>query len=99
MQVELLPAPDCPNAAAARAVVTECLDRLGLAVPVRERMGDYASPTILVDGVDVLTEAQGTPAMQACRLNVPTEARVLQREPGLRAPQARGVPGLAIPGF
>ena len=77
MKVDLLLAPDCPNAADARAVLTECLDRLGLAVPVRERVGDYPSPTILVDGLDVMSQACRTPAMRACRLDVPTASRVL----------------------
>ena len=76
MKVDLLLAPDCPNAATARAVLTRCLDLLGLAVPVRERVGDYPSPTILVDGVDV-TQACGAPAVRACRLDVPTTSRVL----------------------
>jgi hypothetical protein len=77
VKVDLLLAPDCPNAAAARAVVTECLDRLGLAVPVRERVGNYPSPTILVDGLDVMSQACGAPAVRACRLDVPTASRVL----------------------
>jgi hypothetical protein len=77
MDVELLLAPDCPNAAAARAVLADCLDRLRLAVPVRERVGDYPSPTILVDGVDVMTNLTGAPPMSACRLDVPTVPRVL----------------------
>jgi hypothetical protein len=77
VNVELLLAPDCPNASAARAVLSECLDRLGLAVVVQERLGDYPSPTILVDGVDVMTDARATPPMSACRLNVPTRSRVL----------------------
>lgn len=90
MHVELLLAPDCPNAATARAVLTECLDRLGLAIPVRERVGDYPSPTILIDGVDVMTDAQGTPAMQACRLDVPTAARVLAALHARSTAQRRG---------
>jgi hypothetical protein len=77
MNVELLLAPDCPHASAARAVLTGCLDQLGLDVPVRERVGDYSSPTLLVDGVDVMTGTAGTPRMQACRLDVPTASRVL----------------------
>jgi hypothetical protein len=70
-------APDCPNAATARAVLTRCLDRLGVAVPVQERVGDYPSPTILIDGVDVMTDARGASGRQACRLDVPTASRVL----------------------
>ncbi|HEU4424203.1 MAG TPA: organomercurial lyase, partial [Pilimelia sp.] len=77
MNVDLLLAPDCPHADAARAVLDECLDRLGLQVRVRERVGDYPSPTILVDGVDVMTDAAGMPPVRACRLDVPSRSRVL----------------------
>jgi hypothetical protein len=77
MKVELLLAPDCPNAPAARTVLAACLHRLGLDVRVRERVGEFASPTILVDGVDIMTDVTGAPPTQACRLDLPTEARLL----------------------
>jgi hypothetical protein len=76
VRVELLLAPGCPNASAARAVLETCLRRLGLTVHVRERIGDFSSPTILVDGIDVMTDVPGAPAMHACRLDVPSESRV-----------------------
>jgi hypothetical protein len=75
--VELLLAPGCPNAAAARAVLAACLRRLGLDIGVQERVGVFPSPTILVDGVDVVTGVTGAPLMQACRLDVPSESRVV----------------------
>jgi hypothetical protein len=59
MTVELLLAPECPNAPAARAMLRACLDRLGLDLRVRERVGEFASPTILVSGVDVMTGEHG----------------------------------------
>jgi hypothetical protein len=77
MNVELLLAPDCPNASAARAVLATCLRRLGLDIRVRERVGEFASPTILVDGIDAMTGVTGVPPTQACRLDLPTQARVL----------------------
>jgi hypothetical protein len=76
MRVELLLAPGCPHADRARALLSESLGRLGLAVAVLERTGDYPSPTILVDGVDVMTLTAGSPTMQACRLDLPTTERV-----------------------
>ncbi len=100
MNVELLLAPDCPNAPAARAVLTQCLHRLGLAIRVRERVGDYPSPTILVDGVDVMTSTGGAPPLPApkpapapaCRLDVPTESRILAALRGRTAgPASDGV--------
>jgi len=77
VRVELLLSPDCPNAARARRVVAECLDELGLAAQVAERLGDFPSPTVLVDGVDVMTGAVGASSTQACRLDLPTRSRVL----------------------
>ncbi|MBD8057161.1 alkylmercury lyase [Rhodococcus ruber] len=75
MNIELLSVPDCPNVAATRDLLRDCLRRLGLDEQVTERVGGYPSPTILVDGADVM----GTPATAAasCRLDVPTEDRIL----------------------
>ena len=77
MKVELLLHPGCPNATAARAVVAESLDQLGLTIPVHERVGAFPSPTVLVDGVDVMTGRAGTPPVRACRLDLPTTSRLL----------------------
>ena len=77
MRVELLLAPECPNAAAARSVVTAALRDLDLAVPVLERIGDFPSPTVLVDGVDVMNDHDGILEIRACRLDVPTAERVI----------------------
>ena len=85
MDVELLLGPQCPNAPAARSVLATCLRQLGLDMQVCERVGDYPSPTILVNGVDVMTGQRGAPPGPACRLDVPTAARVvaaLQRRRG-----------------
>ncbi len=75
MKVELLHVAECPNVDEARALLRECLIELQLDVAVEEREGAYPSPTILVNGVDVM----GAPASQAaaCRLDVPTRQRIL----------------------
>jgi len=49
MRIEILTAPACPNAEHARTVVAECLDTLGLDVPIIHLAGQYPSPTILID--------------------------------------------------
>jgi hypothetical protein len=77
MLVELLLVPHCPHAEHARAVLARCLAEAGLAAPVMERVGDYPSPTVLVNGVDVMTGAAGAPSSQACRLDRPTPQKVL----------------------
>jgi hypothetical protein len=58
-------------------VLQRSLWQLGLDVAVQEKVGDFPSPTILVDGVDVMTGATGVPAMYACRLDLPTETAVV----------------------
>jgi hypothetical protein len=85
VRVELLLTPDCPHAAAARRVLSRCLDQLGLQVVVVELVGDYSSPTVLVDGVDVMSDARGPSRMPACRLDLPTAPRILS---ALRARRA-----------
>lgn len=77
MRVDLLLAPGCPNAAAARAVLAQALDELEGAPVVTERVGDYPSPTVLVDSVDVMNGAAGTPSGRACRLDLPTLPRLM----------------------
>jgi hypothetical protein len=83
MRIELLTSPGCPNAATAKAVITECLTALGIDVPIIERVGRFPSPTVLVDGVDVMRPEAGVPMGDACRLDLPTRQRVLD---ALRAP-------------
>ncbi|WP_162462124.1 alkylmercury lyase family protein [Mycolicibacterium sp. CBMA 234] len=77
MQIEVLTSPGCPNAAAARQTVTDCLAELGMDVPIVDRVGRYPSPTVLVDGVDVMRPEAGAPTGDACRLDLPTPQRVL----------------------
>jgi alkylmercury lyase len=59
-------------------MVRECLTELGLDTTVIERVGRYRSPTVLVDGVDVMgpAGADGVDGV-ACRLDLPSRDRVL----------------------
>lgn len=77
MKIELLFFRGCPNAEAARALLYKCIAAVGACCPVEEREGDYASPSILIDGEDVM----GLPLtrVRCCRLDVPTEARLMER--------------------
>jgi hypothetical protein len=78
MRIELLTSPGCPHAAAARETIAECLSTLGIDLPVVERVGRYPSPTVLVDGVDVMRPEAGASIGDACRLDLPTACRVLE---------------------
>ncbi len=77
VRVELLSAPGCPNAAAAKTTVSECLTTLGMDLPIIERVGSYPSPTVLINGVDVMRPAGLMPVADACRLDLPTAQRIL----------------------
>jgi hypothetical protein len=51
--VELHVVPDCPNLLAARDLLRAGLAELGLPPWFTEVTGDYPSPSVLVDGIDV----------------------------------------------
>jgi Alkylmercury lyase/Helix-turn-helix domain of alkylmercury lyase len=76
-RIELLTSPGCPNAAAAKQTVADCLATLGIDAPIIERVGRYPSPTVLVDGVDVMHPEDGASNDDVCRLDLPTTERVL----------------------
>ena len=92
MRVEVLTSPGCPNAAAAKETVAACLATLGLDLPIIERVGRYPSPTILVDGVDVMRPEDGAPTGDACRLDLPTPRSVLDALRGHRCSQVQPSP-------
>ncbi|MDP7739491.1 alkylmercury lyase [Mycobacterium paragordonae] len=77
MRIEVLSSPGCRNAAAAKETIIDCLSTLGIDVPIIDRVGRYPSPTVLVDGVDVMRPDSGVPIGDACRLDLPTPQRVL----------------------
>jgi hypothetical protein len=63
-RIELVYVPACPLVDRVRAVVRECLEDAGIDAVVHEREGAYPSPTLLVDGADVIT---GKPIAASCR--------------------------------
>ena len=71
MRIELFTSPGCPNADAARTLLNDCLAKLGMAAPIVDRVGRYPSPTVLVDGIDVMRQEAGVPSGDACRLDLP----------------------------
>jgi hypothetical protein len=77
MRVELLHHPGCRSAQAAHQLVEACLLVLGISIPVLVRVGDYPSPTVLVNGTDVMRPSATPPFDIACRIDVPTRDRLL----------------------
>lgn len=77
MRVELLYHHGCRQAHAARQLIERCLHTLAITTPILVWVGDYPSPTVLVDGIDVMRPAHPVAPGSACRLDVPTQDRLL----------------------
>jgi phytanoyl-CoA hydroxylase len=74
--VQLLSVPDCPLVDRVRAALRHALSQSGINAAVQECVGAYPSPTVLIDGRDVVTGEP--PASQACcRLDLPTAEDIL----------------------
>jgi len=73
--VELRSVPGCPNLAPVRQVLYAALAELGLQPTVTELVGDYPSPSILIDGVDVMGHSTAG-GVAACRLDLPNGEHV-----------------------
>ncbi|MFY9916219.1 MAG: hypothetical protein WAK18_16225 [Nocardioidaceae bacterium] len=68
--VELLSVSDCPNVDAVRRDVRRAMTSLGLDPQWKERVGAFPSPTVLVDGHDVVTHRPPSSG-STCRLDLP----------------------------
>jgi hypothetical protein len=68
--IELRSVPDCPNLDPVREALSMTLADLGLSATVIERVGDYPSPSVLINGADVMGTAAADAA--ACLLDLPT---------------------------
>jgi hypothetical protein len=75
MKIEILYAAGCPHAAEALALVERCLARLAISAELVVREANVPSPSVLVNGVDVMGAPDGEAGL--CRLDRPTEVRVL----------------------
>ena len=73
--IELWHVPDCPLIDQVRTTLQECLLATDIDVPVRERQGAYPSPTLVINGVDVVTGTTPADGM-CCRLDLPTHTQI-----------------------
>ena len=89
MRVELFHFEGCPLAPAAYRLVRQCLIALGIPDPVLVRVGDWPSPTVLVNGTDVMRPAAKLSTARLCRIDVPTRECVLAALKAARAAESR----------
>lgn len=75
VQVQLLHVPGCPLVDRVNGTLRSGLSKVNVRVTIEELEGPYASPTLLIDGIEVTgrTPAPGV----SCRLDLPTEEQVL----------------------
>jgi hypothetical protein len=78
MRVELRRHPGCPNAKRLQELLDDCMRALGLNDAVIDAVGEYPSPTVLVNGVDVMTGRADDLRGRACRLDLPTRERLIE---------------------
>lgn len=69
--VTLLQVPDCPLVDGARAMVRRTARDLGVEIRLIDVVGDHPSPTVVIDGQDVVT-GRAPAGDPACRLDLPT---------------------------
>nr|WP_301538485.1 alkylmercury lyase [Mycolicibacterium rhodesiae] len=76
MRVEFLSSEACRNAPAVRRLLDDCLAEADIEVQVVERLGAFRSPSVLVDGIDVVQPGDAISG-DACRLDLPTREQIL----------------------
>jgi len=75
-RLQLLQVPGCPLVERLVALVDECRAEVGSDTAVEHLVGEYPSPTLALDGVDIAT---GLPVAQRayCRMDLPSREQVL----------------------
>lgn len=83
IKIQLLSVRDCPLTAKTRSTLNDCLEKIDADIAVEELVGDYHSPTLLVNGFDVTGEPPAAAGQTACRLDLPNEEQILAAIRGL----------------
>lgn len=83
IKIQLLTVPDCPLVAKVRATLNNCLAKTRLDATVEELVGEYHSPTLLINGFDVTGKPVSAQGQQSCRLDLPNEEQILAALRGL----------------
>ena len=96
LHIQLVSVPDCPLLGSVRKVLGESLGRTPVSANVEELVGDYHSPTLLVDGFDVTGRPPASDGVTSCRLDLPTEEQILAALRGLTVMSYKGKLGTRI---
>jgi len=82
-RLQILQVPDCPLVGRLVDEVMACLTECGVHEPLEMVVGDFPSPTLVVDGLDVST---GQPPRSAtcCRVDLPSSEQICDAVLSLR---------------
>lgn len=83
IKIQLLFVRDCPLVAKVRSTIHNCLRKLHAGIAIEELVGDFQSPTLLVNDFDVTGEPPAAEGQAACRLDLPNEEQILAAMLGL----------------
>jgi hypothetical protein len=74
-RIQIFHVPDCPLVDRLITELEGCLTTAELSEPVELLVGDYPSPSLVIDGIDITT---GSPmsGQPSCRLDLPTRAQI-----------------------
>jgi hypothetical protein len=74
-RIQILQVEDCPLVESLIDDLEACLSEADVDEPVELVVGDFPSPTLLIDGLDVAT---GQPAAGAprCRMDLPSRSQI-----------------------
>lgn len=84
IKVQLLSVPDCPLVAKVRSTLNDCLAKMHAEATAEELVGDYNSPTVLINGFDVTGQPVAAQRQASCRLDLPNEEQILAAILGLQ---------------
>lgn len=81
-RIQILQVPDCPLVDRLVDDVEHCLTQVGVDEPVEIVVGDHPSPTLVMDGLDVVTgrPVEGEPR---CRMDLPSQHQILAAVRGM----------------
>ncbi len=74
-RIQILQVPDCPLVDQLIDEVENCLVDMGVHEPVQVLVGDYPSPTLLIDGIDAATGRPGD-GEPRCRMDLPSREQI-----------------------
>ncbi|HEX4213825.1 MAG TPA: alkylmercury lyase [Candidatus Dormibacteraeota bacterium] len=74
-RIEILHLPDCPLVDRVRESLHRVLSTASVRSEITEHVGNYPSPTLLVDGRDVTGRPLGE--FGVCRLDLPSDEQIL----------------------